>query len=155
MPVADWKLRARVFVQRITQPTCACMIAMSAPTFAALVSLAHWKIALQTGLGTGVLAVVLSFTPVGAMFANRYGNAFLMGVLTALADAWSHPGRFVDAPYGEALLTGIVSGLIVLATSFLLEDRGRRVRDTWTRIRARRSPQPGLPSSRGRDSTGQ
>lgn len=137
MSLVDWKLRARVFFQRITQPTCACMLAMSAPTFAALTSLAHWKIALQTGLGTGLLAVLLSFTPLGKVFANRYGNALLMGALTAIADAWSHPGRFVDAPYGEAILTGVVSGLITLAISFVIEDRARRVRDVWTRVRAR------------------
>ena len=135
MSTVDWKLRARVFVQRITQPTCACMIAMSAPTFATLVSLAHWRIALQTGIGTGLLAVLLSFTPLGRVFANRFGNALLMGVLTAFADAWSHPGRFVDAPWLEAVLTGVVSGIIVLATSYVIEDRGRRVRDAWSRVR--------------------
>ena len=29
----DWKLRLRVVVQRLTQPTCACMVAMTAPAF--------------------------------------------------------------------------------------------------------------------------
>jgi hypothetical protein len=137
MTGVDWKLRARVFVQRITQPTCACMVCMTAPTFANLVSLPHWKIALQTGLGTGILAVLISFTPLGKLFAGRYGNAVLMGALTAFADAWSHPGRFAFE-WGEALLTGLVSGLIVLATSFLIEDRGRRVRDAWARVRGKR-----------------
>ena len=137
--MADWKLRVRVFVQRITQPTCACMLAMTAPSFAALLSLAHWKIALQTGVGTGILAVLMSFTPLARVLANRYGNALLMGVLTAIADAWSHPGRFVDAPYGEALLTGVVSGLIVLAMSFVIEDKARRVRNVWSRVRGRRA----------------
>ena len=137
MAATDWKLRLRVFVQRITQPTCACMIAMSAPTFAALTSIVHWKIALQTGVGTGILAVLLSFTPLAKVLANRYGNAVVMGVLTAIADAWSHPGRFVDAPYAEAIVTGVVSGLITLAISFVVEDRARRVRDLWTRVRTR------------------
>ena len=138
MSLVDWKLRIRVFLQRLTQPTCACMICMSAPTFASIVSLPHWKIALQTGIGTGILAVLLSFTPLGRVFANRYGNAIAMGLLTAVADAWSHPGRF-EAAYGEAILTGIVSGLIVLATSYLIEDRGRRVRDAWARVRGRKA----------------
>jgi hypothetical protein len=134
MAAVDWKLRARVFVQRLTQPTCGCMICMSAPTFANLVSFAHWKIALQTGVGTGILALLLSFTPVGRLLAHRYGNALLMGILTAIADAWSHPGRF-GFEYGEAPLTGLVSGVIVLATSFVVEDRGRRVREVWAWIR--------------------
>ena len=134
MTPVDWKLRARLVVQRLTQPTCACMVCMTAPTFANLISLPHWKIALQTGLGTGLLALVLSFTPVGRLFGQRYGNAVLMGALTAIADAWSHPGRF-EAAYGEALLTGVVSALIVYATSFLMDDRGRRVRAAWAWVR--------------------
>ena len=134
---ADWKLRLRVVVQRLMQPTSACMLCMTAPTFANLVSLAHWKIALQTGLGTGLLALVLTFTPIGRMFGHRYSNALLMGLLTAAADLWSHPGRF-ELAWGEALLTGLVSGLIVLATSFLIEDRARRVRAAWAWIRGKR-----------------
>jgi len=134
----NWKLRARVFVQRLTQPTCSCMLCMTEPTFANLVSLPHWKIAFQTGIGTGLLALLLSFTPMGRLFAHRYGNAALMGSLTAFADFWSHPGRF-DFAFGEALLTGLVSGLLVLATSYVVEDRGRLVRQLWSRLRGTRT----------------
>jgi len=137
MEPVNWKLRLRVVIQRLTQPTCACMVCMTAPTFANLASLVHWKIALQTGLGTGLLALVLTFTPIGRMFSHRYSNALLMGILTALADLWSHPGRF-ELDWGEALLTGVVSGLIVLATSFVIEDRARRVRSAWAWMRGSR-----------------
>jgi len=133
----DWKLRVRVFLQRLWQPTCACMVCMTAPTFANLLSAPHWKLALQTGLGTGVLALLITLTPAGTLFARRYGNALLMGCLTALADAWSHPGRF-GFQYGEALLTGLVSGLLVLAASFVLEDGARRVRQVWAWVRGTR-----------------
>ena len=137
MEPVNWKLRLRVVIQRLTQPTCACMVCMTAPTFANLASLVHWKIALQTGLGTGLLALVLTFTPIGRMFSHRYSNALLMGILTAAADLWSHPGRF-ELDWGEALLTGVVSGLIVLATSFVIEDRARRVRNAWAWMRGSR-----------------
>jgi hypothetical protein len=130
----DWKLRARVFLERLWQPTSACITCMSAPTFANLVSAAHWKIALQTGIGTGILALLLTLTPVGRLFTHRYGNALLVGGLTAIADAWSHPGRFGFA-YGEALLTGLVSGVLALVGSFLLEDRAWRLRQAWARMR--------------------
>jgi ABC-type thiamin/hydroxymethylpyrimidine transport system permease subunit len=135
MAGVDWKLRVSVFLQRLWQPTFACMTCMTAPTFANLLSAAHWKLALQTGVGTGILALLLTFTPVGRLFTHRYGNALLVGALTAIADAWSHPGRF-GIEYGEALLTGLVSGLLALAGWFLLEDRARRVRHAWARIRA-------------------
>ena len=134
MEALSWKVRARVFVERLWQPTCSCMTIMTAPSFANLVSAVHWKIALQTGVATGILALLLTFTPVGRLFAHRYGNALLVGALTALADAWSHPGRF-GIEYGEALLTGLVSGLLALAGSFVLEDRARRVRHLWARLR--------------------
>jgi hypothetical protein len=136
MAYSTWKTRLRVIVQRFAQPTCACMVCMTAPSFVNLISLPHWKIALQTGLGTGILALLLSFTPIGRLFSNRYGNALVMGALTAVADYFSHPGRF-EIGYGEALLTGVVSGLLVLATSFLIEDRARRVRAVWARVRRR------------------
>jgi hypothetical protein len=58
MQVVDWTVRARVFLQRLWQPTCACMVCMTAPGFANLVSAVHWKIALQTGIGTGLLALL-------------------------------------------------------------------------------------------------
>ena len=130
----DWKLRARVFLQRLWQPTCASMTCMTAPSFVNLVSAVHWKIALQTGFATGILALLLTLTPVGRLFTHRYGNALMVGGLTAVADAWSHPGRF-GFEYGEALLTGLVSGVLALAGSFVFEDRARRVRQVWARIR--------------------
>lgn len=130
-----WKLRARVFLERLWQPTTACMTCMTAPSFVNLVSAVHWKIALQTGVATGLLALLLTLTPLGKLFGHRYGNALMVGCLTALADAWSHPGRF-GFEYGEALLTGLVSGALALAGSFVLEDRARRVRRIWAWMRA-------------------
>jgi len=115
------------------------MVCMTAPSFANLVSATHWRLALQTGVGTGILALLVTLTPAGRLFARPYGNALLMGALTAIADAWSHPGRF-QFEYGEALLTGLVSGLLVLAGSFLLEDSGRRVRQVWAWIRRTGAP---------------
>src|SRR5215472_745605 len=139
MHAIDWKLRVRVFLQRLWQPTCACMFCMTAPSFANLVSAVHWKLALQTGVGTGILALLLTLTAAGKLFATRYGNALLMGVLTAIADAWSHPGRF-RFEYGEALLTGLVSGLLALAGTLALEDNGRRVRRAWAWMRGQGAP---------------
>ena len=135
MEVVGWKLRLRVFLERLWQPTTACMTCMTAPSFVNLVSAVHWKIALQTGVVTGILALLLTLTPLGKLFGQRYGNALLVGLLTALADAWSHPGRF-GFEYGEALLTGAVSAVLALVGSFVLEDRARRVRQVWARMRA-------------------
>jgi hypothetical protein len=44
----------------------------------------HWTIAFHTGLLTGLLAVLLTFTPAAKLYGNRYGNALIVGSLTAL-----------------------------------------------------------------------
>jgi len=93
----------------------------------------HWGIALQTGLATGVLALLISFTPAGGLFSNRYGNALMVGALTALGDGCSHVSHD-GIPYAESAVTGAVSGLLALAGSFLFEDRPRRLWAAWARV---------------------
>jgi hypothetical protein len=93
----------------------------------------HWAVALQTGLATASLALLISFTPLGRLYDSRYGNALLVGALTALGDGYLHAGRD-GIRYVEAAATGAVSGLLALAASFLFEDRARRLLAAWSRI---------------------
>ena len=131
----DWKRRARLFIQRFWQPTSACMTCMPG-SWSNLMSAAHWATALQTGLVTGILAVLLTFTPAARLYGTRYGNALVVGCLTALGDAYSHANHY-GIPYAEALVTGLISGLLTLAGSYLFEDRARRLRAAWARISGR------------------
>lgn len=96
-------------------------------------SLLHWTIALRTGLFTGLLAVLLTFTPASKLYGHRYGNALIVGCLTTLGDAYSHKSHY-RIPVLEHIATGVVSGLLALVASYLLEDRGRRIRAVWTRV---------------------
>lgn len=128
----DWKLRVRLFLQRFWQPTSACMTCMPG-SWGNLMSLAHWATALQTGLATGILAVLLTFTPAAKLYTNRYGNALVVGCLTMLGDAYSHVNHY-EIPFAEAIVTGVISGLLTLAGSYLFEDRARRLRAAWARI---------------------
>lgn len=128
----QWKRRVRLFVQRFWQPTSACMTCMPG-SWSNVMSLAHWTIAFKTGLLTGLLAVLLTFTPAMKLYGNRYGNALLVGLLTALGDAYSHASHYSN-PYVEHILTGVVSGIFALIASFLFEDRARRIRKIWARI---------------------
>ncbi|MEO6896850.1 MAG: hypothetical protein ABI218_09450 [Caldimonas sp.] len=130
--------RVRLFVERFWQPTSACMTCMPG-SVGNVFSAVHWEIALRTGLATGLLALLLSFTPAARLYGNRYGNALVVGTLTAIGDAYSHPGHYGFA-HAEALLTGLVSAAIALVASFLLEDRARRLRATWARVRGNPSP---------------
>ena len=91
-------------------------------------SLAHWTIAFQTGLLTGLLAVLLTFTPVAKLYANRYGNALVVGVLTMLGDGYSHTSHY-RIPYVEHIVTGAISGALTLAASYLRRPRATRSGD--------------------------
>ena len=102
-----------------------------------VLSLVHWATAVQTGLVTGVVALLLSFTPVKRLYPNRYGNALVVGGITALGDAYSHPNHY-GVLHAEALLTGAVSALLAVLGSYLLEDKARRVRiAAWSKLRSR------------------
>jgi len=97
-------------------------------------SLAHWITAVETGLMTGLLALLLTFTPASQLYHHRWGNVAIVAVLTMLGDLWSHAHRDGIRP-GEILQTGVVAGLLALAASYVLEDRGRRIRTAWARFR--------------------
>src|SRR6516225_3665786 len=96
----SWKLRLRLFVQRFWQPTTACMTCMPG-SWSNIASLVHWSIAFRTGLLTGALAVLLTFTPAAKLYSHRYGNAVIVGLLTAIGDAYSHPNHY-GLPFAEA-----------------------------------------------------
>jgi hypothetical protein len=132
MNPGDWRSRARLFIQRFWQPTCACMTCMPG-SWGNFPSLPHWAIAFHTGLATGILAVLLTFTPAAKLYANRFGNALIVGLLTVLGDAYSHPNHYGIA-FAEPVVTGVTSGLLALAGSYLLEDRARRLRAAWAWI---------------------
>jgi len=134
-PAIGWRLRVKLFVERFWQPTSACMMCMPG-SLTNVWSAVHWTIAVRTGLLTGVVALLLSFTPVARLYRNRYGNALVVGGITALGDAYSHPNHY-GFFHAEALLTGAVSAALALVGSFLLEDRGRRIRALWTSLRSR------------------
>ena len=140
-PSIGWRLRVKIFVERFWQPTSACMMCMPG-SLGNLWSATHWLTAVQTGLVTGVVALLLSFTPVARLYRHRLGNAAIVGGLTAFGDAYAHPNHY-GFLHAEALLTGAVSALLALVASYLFEDRARRVRSAWSRLRGGTPPRSG------------
>jgi hypothetical protein len=98
-----------------------------------IMSFAHWTIAFHTGLLTGLLAVLLTFTPAAKLYTNRYGNALVVGFLTMVGDAYAHASHY-RIPYVEHIVTGVISGLLTLAASYLFENRAHRLRAAWARV---------------------
>jgi len=133
MTSTGWRFRARLFLERYWQPAFACMSSMPG-SWGNIASIAHWTIALHTGLATGLLALLISFSPLGRLYRNRFGNAAIVGCLTALGDAYSHPNHYGVA-YAEPVVTGLIAGLLTLAGSYLFEDRARRLRAAWKRLK--------------------
>lgn len=128
----DWKRRVVIFIKRFWQPTSACMTCMPG-SWGNIMSAAHWALALKTGLATGILALLLTFTPARKLFGNRFGNAAVVGFLTMLGDAYSHSNHY-EIEFAEPVVTGMISGLLALVASYVFEDRARRVREVWARI---------------------
>ncbi len=128
----NWKRRATLFVQRFWQPTSACMTCMPG-SWTQIMSVGHWVIAFHTGLLTGCLAVLLTFTPARKLYSHRYGNALVVGILTMVGDVYSHASHY-RYPFAEHVMTGVISGVLTLIASFLFEDRARRVRGAWARL---------------------
>jgi hypothetical protein len=128
----EWKRRLRLFIQRFWQPTSACMTCMPG-SWGNIMSLGHWTIAFHTGLLTGLLAVLLTFTPAAKLYSNRYGNSLVVGILTTVGDAFSHTSHY-STPYVEHIVTGAIAGLLALAASYLFEDHARRLRTAWVRV---------------------
>jgi len=128
-----WRRRLVLFAQRLWQPTCACMTCMPG-SLARIDSLAHWITAVETGLMTGLLALLLTFTPASRLYGSRWGSAAAVATLTMVGDLWSHAHRDGLRPV-EILRTGVVAGLLALAASYAFEERGRRIREAWARLR--------------------
>jgi hypothetical protein len=128
---SEWKGRLKIFLQRFCQPTTACMTCMPG-SWGNIINSAHWTIAIHTGLLTGLLALLLTFTPASKLLRNRYGNAIVVGLLTTIGDAYSHTSHYHIAAV-EHIMTGAISGLLTLGASYLFEDRARRLRTAWTR----------------------
>ncbi|RKP53786.1 hypothetical protein [Pararobbsia silviterrae] len=128
---STWTHRAKLFIQRFWQPTTACMTCMPG-SWSHIASIGHWTIALHTGLLTGLLAVLLTFTPAVRFYEHRYGNALIVGVLTTVGDAYAHTSHYPIA-YVEHIATGIVSGVLTLAASYWLNNPAWDFRTAWAR----------------------
>lgn len=85
-------------------------------------TLGHWQVALTTGAGAGILAVVFSIKPLDKWLGNKWYTALAAFVATFCADIWNHPTHF-GGPLTEALYTGLCAAIISLLVSIVNDKK--------------------------------
>ncbi|BCA95293.1 hypothetical protein TUM19329_16540 [Legionella antarctica] len=117
--VPQLKVRFTIVIRHIIQSTTACLLAMTKGNLSVLTS-QHWKIAFSTGLGAGLIALLVSYGNWVKFQTSRYGVAFIAFVGTFIADYVSHSS---GSSWKETFATAIGAALLSLFVSFTPLDR--------------------------------
>jgi hypothetical protein len=115
------KEKSKSLAEGISESTAACMLAMVQGNILAL-TIGHLMIALQTGLIAGSVALALSLI---VRAKKVWVTPLLLGVSTAAVDYLVHPSNF-GAAATEALVTGLVAGLLAFLVTTLMKLNRRR-----------------------------
>lgn len=110
-----FKDKFEIFARRVSEATPSCLMIMVQGNVMSL-TFSHWLKALQVGVLTGAMAVLVSLSGRKELQENKFVIAGLTGFLTAVADFMTHPTHF-GGPTTEAITTGIAAGLLCLALS--------------------------------------
>lgn len=106
----------------IAESSTACLVMMVQGNMLAI-TLGHLAIASETGVIAGAVASALVLA---ARTRTRWIVSVVLGVVTAIADFFVHPGQFGPV-FAEALATGLGAGLLSFLVGIVMH-----------RIRARR-----------------
>jgi len=109
------KDKTRSLLEGVSESTAACLITMVQGNLLSL-SLGHLIIASQTGVIAGLSTLLISLL---ARINHRWAMHALLGVSTAVADFYVHPGSFGDVAT-EAIVTGFAAAMLSLLLSVLV-----------------------------------
>ncbi len=113
------KVRSAIVVRHVTQSATACLLAMTKGDLSVL-TVHHWKVAIGTGLGTGLISLLASYGDLVKFQTSRYGIVAVSFVGTTIADYISHGAT---ASWSKSLVTGIGASLLCLIVSFTSLDK--------------------------------
>ena len=99
--------KSKLIAEKFSEAWTACMMCMVQGDLS-VISLKHAYVASKTGILTGIGVVITSYV---ARLDNKYGNAAVTGLVTALADIAVHPTHFGEV-WTEAAITGLVAALL-------------------------------------------
>lgn len=111
------KPKLLVGARHVSQSTAACLTAMTKGDLGAI-TLEHWKVALTTGLGVALLAVVLTFIPKLELHLSRWGVAAVAFVGTFIVDVLNHGSHYQLFWGDEALITAVGAAALSILVSF-------------------------------------
>jgi hypothetical protein len=109
--------RLKIFAEHIILATIACLTAMVQGKYLDL-TLGHWQVALTTGTGAGILAIIFSIGLLKRYKETKYFTALSVFVATFCADIWVHPTNF-GSPFTEALYTAAGAAVISILVSIV------------------------------------
>ena len=103
-------------LENVSEATVACLVTMVQGNVFAI-GVGHLIIASQTGLTAGTAATIAVLL---AKPHKRGFIAFILGVVTTVADYLVHPGMF-GSVFTEAIVTGVGAALLSYGVSKLIE----------------------------------
>ncbi len=116
------KKKLAPFIENIAESGAACLVTMVQGNLL-LLGLSHWITASQTGLVAGTAAATaITLTKAD----NRLILAGILGVSTAIADFFVHPGTIGDGAATEAIVTGLGAAVLSYTVGTLVVRVRRR-----------------------------
>ncbi len=104
-----------ILSRHISQSTLSCLIAMTHGELYTL-TYEHWKVALTTGFGAGLLAIILGLGPLKKIQTTLLGVAIVSLISTFFSDLFAHKGTLHDRSI-EALITAIGAAVLSILMS--------------------------------------
>lgn len=105
------------YIENITEATCACLVTMVQGNLFA-VTVAHWIIALETGVIAGLIA---STAIISAKFRKQWVISLTLGLTTAIIDFIVHSGPMILSSIIESVITGMGAALLSYIVSLILK----------------------------------
>ena len=91
----------------------------------------HWKVAITTGLGVGLFAIIFSFIPKFELHESRWGIATVAFIGTFIADILNHGSHYQNFWGDEALITALGATVLSIVVSFTpLDKLGQKAKTT-------------------------
>ncbi|MGI9194948.1 MAG: hypothetical protein ACR2IO_00880 [Candidatus Nanopelagicus sp.] len=117
-------MKERVVIggRHFAQSTCACLTAMTKGNLDAITP-EHWKVALITGVGVGVFAILFTFIPRLELQETRWGVVLVAFLGTFIVDVLNHGSHYQNFWGDEALITAMGAAVLSLFVSFTPLDR--------------------------------